>query len=299
MLHALPPKSLIVLSIAIVHDSKSIFFAIDVFAFVEVAIRPRVLSFSMLLIVLPFAFVHLSVIALHHCKAIEFIICKTALEDTSSLHQHSSPVLFVVQELAVVPRIVVVHGFSLSIRQVVLPLPLVCVPRSINVPTVSICHIVLYIALIVASILLYQSSLSLATSVHKLPLQIISVFKGNRASAVGQAVGELAFVLGIQMFEKLALGFFCEAGPACLRDGGKLVETRLDVVGEIGMLFFECARTHVDPRVGSASVEAGLLKFLKGRLRLELGDLIEWRRTVGLLAKLLPHLIDIITIAQR
>ena len=92
------------------------------------------------------------------------------------------------------------------------------------------------------------------------------------------------------MFEEPALRFFCETGPACLRDGGQLVEARLDVVGKIRLLFFECARPHVEPRVGGAAIEAGLLQFLEGRLCLELGDFVGWRRTVSLLAKLLPHL---------
>ena len=181
MLEALLPKSFVVLSVAVVHDTEPIFFTAHILSFVQIAVRPGVLSFSVFLIVLPVAFVRFSVIALHHCEAIQFVISEVALKDASSLHQYSSAVLFVVQELAVVPCIIVVHGFSLSVGQVVLPLSLVRVARSVDVSPISVCHVVLYVSFVVASVLLYQSSFPLAASVHELAFQVVPVLERNRA----------------------------------------------------------------------------------------------------------------------
>ena len=127
MFLALRPASLVGLSVEVVHDAEAVFQAIAVLSSVAVAVGPEVLSVSVLLVVLPAASVPLTVLAFHGPLAVELVVEETAFEDAAFLHEDSSAVSAVVEELSVVAGAVWVEGFSFAVGEVVFPLSLVLV----------------------------------------------------------------------------------------------------------------------------------------------------------------------------
>ena len=114
---------------------------------------------------------------MEHALSIYFAIEEVSLEDTALADVHAFAVGLSVKEFAHIPALVWIVGFAIAIWHVVLPLPLVLVPTDIMVSSLSICFISLYFSFVVAPICLNNPSLSLALSIYKSTLQVVSIIE--------------------------------------------------------------------------------------------------------------------------
>jgi hypothetical protein len=229
VLESVHPISLIVFAVSVSHGAPPFPPALLVAALILVAVGPAVLPLAILLILAPLAGVCFPSVGVHGGLAFQLIVPEISLEHAPLLHQHSSSVLLIVQELASVCTPVGKASCALAVGLVILPLSLVGVPGGVGVPSVAISHAVSEIAFIEAPVRLDETALALAVAALELALQVVSVVELQKAGAVGLSVQKLSLKVGSQSVHVDSSSVLRVLGG--LGEGGELLEAGLDSFG--------------------------------------------------------------------
>lgn len=121
----------------------------------------------MFLALFPVSFVHLAILTFISEFTIEMIIFEISSIDIAGLIQSSFAIFFIVQKLTYVSGAVWIGSLAISIRHIVLPLPLIPEALLAHIDSIAIGYIIFEIALIVAAIKFDKATLAFTPAIYE------------------------------------------------------------------------------------------------------------------------------------